>query len=74
MNEFKQDAVENFIKFVIFHIAGIISLEGGAKRFVPGLTQHERFSKIKSTNVLSNADMRVGEVRLYCKLDEAGRT
>jgi magnesium chelatase family protein len=35
--------------------------------------QRERFSKIKSSNlVVSNADMRVGEVRQFCKLDEAG--
>ena len=34
--------------------------------------QRERFSKIKSSNVLANADMRVGEVRQFCKLDEAG--
>ena len=27
---------------------------------------------MKSNNVISNADMRVGEVRLFCKLDEAG--
>ena len=32
----------------------------------------ERFSSIKSSNIISNADMRVGEVRLFCKLDEAG--
>jgi magnesium chelatase family protein len=34
--------------------------------------QRERFLKVKSSNVVSNADMRVGEVRLFCKLDEAG--
>ena len=36
--------------------------------------QNERFSKIKTSNVISNADMRVGEVRLFCKLDEAGES
>ena len=36
--------------------------------------QCERFSNMKSNNVISNADMRVGEVRLYCKLDEAGES
>ena len=34
--------------------------------------QRERSLNMKSTNVISNADMRVGEVRLLCKLDEAG--
>ena len=37
-------------------------------------TQRERFSNIKSLNIISNADMRVGEVRLFCKLDEAGES
>src|SRR5574337_1520220 len=36
--------------------------------------QRERFSTMKSTNVIANADMRVGEVRLFCKLDEAGES
>ena len=36
--------------------------------------QGKRFSKMKSTNVISNADMRIGEVRLFCKLDEAGES
>ena len=36
--------------------------------------QRERFSNMKSNNVISNADMRVGEVRLFCKLDEAGES
>ena len=36
--------------------------------------QGERFAKMKPTNVISNADMRVGEVRLFCKLDEAGES
>lgn len=34
--------------------------------------QRERFSNLKSSNVIANADMRVGEVRQFCKLDEAG--
>ncbi len=29
---------------------------------------------MKSNNVMSNADMRVGEVWLFCKLDEAGES
>ena len=36
--------------------------------------QRERFTTMKSNNVISNADMRVGEVRLFCKLDEAGES
>jgi magnesium chelatase family protein len=36
--------------------------------------QRERFSYMKSSNVIANADMRVGEVRLFCKLDEAGES
>ena len=36
--------------------------------------QRERFSTIKTPRVLTNADMRVGEVRLFCKLDEAGES
>jgi len=36
--------------------------------------QHERFSKLKPPNVIANADMRVGEVRQFCKLDEAGES
>ena len=34
--------------------------------------QRERFSHTKSTSIVCNADMRVGEVRQFCKLDEAG--
>lgn len=36
--------------------------------------QRERFSNVKSSNVIANADMRVGEVRQFCKLDEAGES
>jgi len=36
--------------------------------------QRERFSKIKSSNIFANADMRVAEVRQFCKLDEAGES
>ena len=32
-----------------------------------------RKTKHESTNVISNADMRVGEIRQFCKLDEAGK-
>jgi magnesium chelatase family protein len=38
------------------------------------LRQCERFSNMKSNTVISNADMRVGEVRLFCKLDESGES
>jgi magnesium chelatase family protein len=34
--------------------------------------QRERFSYTKSISIVCNADMRVGEVRRFCKLDEAG--
>ncbi|MCL4528744.1 MAG: YifB family Mg chelatase-like AAA ATPase [Chloroflexi bacterium] len=36
--------------------------------------QRERFSNIKSSNIVCNADMRVAEVRQFCKLDEAGES
>lgn len=36
--------------------------------------QRERFARIKSSNLFANADMRVGEVRQFCKLDEAGES
>ena len=36
--------------------------------------QRERFLNIKSSNVISNADMHVAEVRQFCKLDEAGES
>ena len=36
--------------------------------------QRERFSDIKSNNIICNADMRVGEIRQFCKLDEAGES
>jgi magnesium chelatase family protein len=38
------------------------------------LIQRERFSKLDpSFNVTCNADMRPGDVRLFCALDDAGR-
>ena len=36
--------------------------------------QRERFESMKSNNVISNADIRVGEVRLFCKLDDVGES
>jgi len=30
--------------------------------------QLARFSKIESSNIVANADMRVGEIRQFCKL------
>ena len=36
--------------------------------------QCARFLGMKSNAVISNADMRVGEVRLFCKLDDAGES
>jgi len=35
--------------------------------------QQVRFSNFKSSNVIANADMRVGDVRLYCTL-RSGRS
>ena len=37
-------------------------------------TQRRRLSGVKNTAVLSNAEMRVGEVRQFCKLDPAGES
>jgi len=34
--------------------------------------QRERFSTLKSSGVTANSDMRVGEIRQFCRLDEAG--
>ncbi len=45
-----------------------VRVEGARQR------QRERFANMKSTNVIANADMRVGEVRLFCKLDDAGES
>ena len=36
--------------------------------------QRERFASIKSAHIFANADMRVGEIRQFCKLDEAGES
>jgi len=36
-------------------------------------TQHKRFSNNGSTDIICNADMRVGEIRQYCKLQEDGQ-
>ena len=34
--------------------------------------QLSRFSKIDSSNIVSNADMRIGEIRQFCKLQDEG--
>jgi magnesium chelatase family protein len=36
--------------------------------------QLKRFSKNESTDIICNADMRVGEIRQYCKLPEEGQS
>ena len=36
--------------------------------------QLERFSKIESSNIVANADMRVGEIRQFCKLQDEGQS
>jgi magnesium chelatase family protein len=35
--------------------------------------QHERFSNNGSVDIICNADMRVGEIRQFCKLQEEGQ-
>jgi len=34
----------------------------------------ERFAKLESSNIVANADMRVGEVRKFCKLQNQGQS
>jgi len=36
--------------------------------------QLARFSKIGSLNIVANADMRVGEIRQFCKLQDEGQS
>ena len=36
--------------------------------------QLARFSKIESSSIISNADMRVGEIRQICKLQDEGQS
>lgn len=36
--------------------------------------QRQRFQSIDGSAILANADMRVGEVRQFCKLDQAGES
>ena len=36
--------------------------------------QTKRFSSNGSSDIVSNADMRVGEIRQYCKLPEEGQS
>jgi len=36
--------------------------------------QRQRFAKVDSTSIVCNADMRVAEIRQFCKLDEAGES
>jgi len=35
--------------------------------------QQKRFSKVESSTIVSNADMRVGEVRQFCRLQDEGQ-
>ena len=37
-------------------------------------TQLERFSKIETSNIVANADMRIGEIRKFCKLQDEGQS
>ena len=36
--------------------------------------QLKRFSRIESSNIVCNADMHIGEIRKYCKLEEEGQS
>jgi len=36
--------------------------------------QNKRFTNIESSNIVSNADMRVGEIRQFCKLQDEGQS
>jgi len=36
--------------------------------------QNKRFSEVEASNIVANADMRVGEVRQFCKLQEEGQS
>jgi magnesium chelatase family protein len=46
------------------------------RRFAAGQTSNVKYptSKVDALNVVCNADMRVGEVRQFCKLDGAGES
>jgi magnesium chelatase family protein len=37
-------------------------------------TQQKRFSENNSTDIVCNADMRVGEIRQFCKLQDEGQS
>src|SRR5512147_2962093 len=36
--------------------------------------QRKRFSKLESVDLICNADMRIGEIRQFCKLQEDGQS
>jgi magnesium chelatase family protein len=36
--------------------------------------QLARFSKIESSNIVANVDMRIGEIRQFCKLQDDGQS
>jgi magnesium chelatase family protein len=36
--------------------------------------QQKRFSNIEASDIVSNADMRVGEIRQFCKLQDDGQS
>src|SRR5512147_1224769 len=36
--------------------------------------QLQRFSKIETSNIVANADMRVGEIRQFCRLQDEGQS
>jgi len=37
-------------------------------------TELQRFSKIESPNIVANADIRIGEIRQFCKLQDEGQS
>ena len=36
--------------------------------------QQIRFTNPKSSNIISNADMRIGEIRQFCQLQDEGQS
>ena len=50
------------------------SSECNCKRVQPPRDiQSQRFSKIGSSDIVCNADMRVGEIRKFCKIGDEGQ-
>ena len=62
----------------IIRNSAVIAWANQAKQFVdvfkPRAIFNTCFSKDGSSDIICNADMRVGEIRQFCKLDEAGES